>query len=130
MMRSWTLLLLSPALVLFSLTSVEAQGKSGDKIPDQDPDNEEYSDKQMNFGFTFGDEGIPEPYFYVTAYPSPDAFSALKLPDGTDWKSEGFTGAVLTYRRLLEEADPTEYLLRLWNQLLEVGKQQLIDHSK
>jgi hypothetical protein len=101
----------------------------GDKIPDQDPDNEEYADKQMNFGFTFGDAGIPEPYFYVTAYPLPDAFSTLELPDGTRWQSEGFSGAVLTYRRLLEKTEPTEYLLRLWNQLLAVGKQNLIDHS-
>jgi hypothetical protein len=100
----------------------------GDKIPGQDSDNEEHSDKQMNFGFTFGDEGIPEPYFYVTAYPSPDAFSMLGLPDGTHWKSDGFTGAVLTYRRLLEEAEPTEYLLRLWNQLLAVGRKHLLNH--
>ena len=101
----------------------------GDKIPDQDTDNEEYADKQMNFGFTFGDAGIPEPYFYVTAYPLPDVFSTLELPDGTIWKSDGFSGAVLTYRRLLEEEQPTEYLLRLWNQLLAVGKQHLIDYS-
>jgi hypothetical protein len=34
----------------------------GPKIAGQDPDNEENADKQMNFGFTFGDESIPEPY--------------------------------------------------------------------
>jgi hypothetical protein len=101
----------------------------GDKIPDQDPNDEEYADKQMNFGFTFGDAGIPEPYFYVTAYPSPDEFSALELPQGTQWQSEGFTGAVLTYRRLLEEADPSAYLLRLWNRLQSGGERYLMDHS-
>jgi hypothetical protein len=101
----------------------------GDKVPDQDPKDEEYADKQMNFGFTFGDAGIPEPYFYVTAYPSPDAFSALELPEGTEWRSEGFTGAVLTYRRLREEADPSAYLLRLWNELQSCGERYLIDHS-
>ena len=40
----------------------------GHKIPDQDPSDEEYADKQMNFGFVFGDESFAEPYFYVTAY--------------------------------------------------------------
>ena len=40
----------------------------GPKIAGQDPDNEEYADKQMNFGFTFGDETTPEPYFYMN-YP-------------------------------------------------------------
>ena len=54
----------------------------GEKISDQDPQDEEYSDKQMNFGFTLGDEGIPEPYFYVTAYPLADAFADLDLPAG------------------------------------------------
>lgn len=102
----------------------------GDKIPEQDPEDEENADKQMNFGFTFGDAGIPEPYFYVTAYPAPVAFSTLELPEGTEWQSEGFTGAVLTYRSLLEVADPTDYLLRLWNQLLVVGKHNLNNSSK
>ncbi len=101
----------------------------GDKMPDQNPNDEEYADKQMNFGFTFGDAGIPEPYFYVTAYPSPEAFSALELPDGTQWQSEGFTGAVLTYRRLLQEADPSAYLLRLWSELQSSGVRYLIDSS-
>jgi hypothetical protein len=90
----------------------------GEKIPGQDPDNEEYSDKQMNFGFTFGDEGIPEPYFYVTAYPLPDEFSVLLLPPGTVWNTQGFSGAVLPYRSLLENSNPAEYLVDLWNGLV------------
>jgi len=101
----------------------------GDKLPDQDPDNEEFADNQMNFGFTFGDEGIPEPYFYVTAYPLPAAFTTLDLPDGTTWNSAGFSGAVLTYRRLIEESDPSDYLQSLWQYLLAAGRQHLIAHS-
>ena len=97
----------------------------GDKIPDQDPANEEYADKQMNFGFTFGDEGIPEPYFYVTAYPLPDALPKLRLPAGTTWQSEGFSGAVLLYRTLLKKADPTGYLIKLWSTLLSAGREHL-----
>jgi hypothetical protein len=101
----------------------------GDKMPDQNPADEEYADKQMNFGFTFGDAGIPEPYFYVTAYPSHDAFSTLELPSGTQWRSDGFTGAVLTYRRLLEETDPSDYLLRLWSELQAFGERHLVNQS-
>ena len=94
----------------------------GAKVAGQDLENEEYSDKSMNFGFTFGDEGIPEPYFYITAYPLPDALPGLALPPGTKWHSEGFSGAVLTYRSLLENADPAGYLLDLWNGLLSAGR--------
>jgi hypothetical protein len=97
----------------------------GDKIPGQDPLNEEYADQQMNFGFTFGDEGIPEPYFYVTAYPLPESFPGLPLPVGTTWRTEGFTGAVLLYQSLLENPDPHEYLLNLWNGLLNAGREYM-----
>ena len=52
----------------------------------------------MNFGFTFGDENIPQPYFYVTAYPMPDG-----LP-GTETVRRGrptALRAVLHYDTLL-----------------------------
>lgn len=101
----------------------------GEKIAGQDPENEEYSDKQMNFGFTFGDDGIPEPYFYVTAYPLPDGFPSLRLPAGTEWKTEGFSGAVLPYRSLLESSDPNGYLLDLWTGLLSAGQDQMLADS-
>jgi len=99
----------------------------GEKIAGQDPADEEVSDKQMNFGFGFGDEGIPEPYFYVTAYPLPDVMPGLALPEGTIWQSEGFSGAVLLYRRLLQETNPQEYLVNLWNILLSAGRQHMLD---
>ena len=94
----------------------------GHKVSDQDPENEEYADKQMNFGFVFGDEGIQEPYFYVTAYPTPEAMSRIKLPPGTAWKSDGFQGAVLLYRDLLAADNAAEYLVDLWSTLLGAGQ--------
>ena len=97
----------------------------GAKVAGQDPENEEYSDKSMNLGFTFGDEGIPEPYFYITAYPLPEAFPGLSLPAGTKWYTEGFSGAVLPYRSLLENANPADYLVGLWNGLLTAGRKHI-----
>jgi hypothetical protein len=97
----------------------------GGKVDGQDSENEEYSDKSMNFGFTFGDEGIPEPYFYITAYPLPNEFPGLSLPPGTKWHTEGFSGAVLPYRSLLESANPADYLVDLWNGLLTAGRKHI-----
>jgi len=97
----------------------------GDKVAGEDPGNEEYADKQMNFGFTFGDDAIPEPYFYVTAYPLPKTFPTEDLPNGTQWQTEGFTGAVLLYQQLGRESDPVAYLQRLWGGLLADGKHHL-----
>ncbi len=99
----------------------------GDKIPGQDPDDEEYADKQMNFGFAFGDDFIPEAYFYVTAYPSPEALNHLEMPAGTEWCTEGFTGAVTRYRTLPETQSQHEYLLNLWKKLLTAGRERLMD---
>jgi hypothetical protein len=100
----------------------------GEKIPGQDPTDEEYSDKQMNFGFTFGDEGIPEPYFYITAYPMPDAFPGLNLPAGATWQTEGFNGIVLRYETLLTSQDPHGELVGLWNFVIGAGREHMLDH--
>lgn len=98
----------------------------GEKIPGQDPDNEEYADKQMNFGFVLGDQGIAEPYFYITAYPLPEALPNIRLPIQTTWCSEGFSGAVLLYKSLTEHRDPNAYLLDLWRRLLYAGREYML----
>ena len=97
----------------------------GPKVPGQDPANEEYADKQMNFGFVFGDATIPEPYFHVTAYPLPDSLPDAPLPTGTTWHAGGFDGAVLRYRDLVATQDPAAYLLEMWNGLLMAARKHL-----
>lgn len=98
----------------------------GERIPDQDPDDADSSEKQMNFGFLFGDTGIQQPYFYIAAYPFPEAFPSLPLPPGTSWHTKDFHGAVLLYRDLMQNADPNAYLLDLWNGLLAAGREHLV----
>ena len=97
----------------------------GDKVPGQDPTNAGYADKQMGFGFALGDMTIPEPYFYVTAYPLPETLPAVPLPPGTVWHTEGFQGAVLRYQFLADSADPSGYLLDLCKGLLSAGREQM-----
>lgn len=101
----------------------------GEKIPGQDPQDEENSDKQMNFGFTFGDAGIPEPYFYITAYPFEEGLLRVPLPAGTEWRTEPFSAAVLPYATLLESDDPTGYLLDLWTDVLSAGRKHMLNKS-
>ncbi len=103
----------------------------GPKVPGQDPADEENADQQMNFGFVFGDAGIAEPYFYVTAYPLPDALPQIELPAGTTWRSDDFSGAVLLYNDLVAMNDPFAYLQELWSILLAAGQTRLaIDKSE
>ena len=84
---------------------------SGRLIPDQDPADPEWSDEQMNFGFSTGDDGIPNPYFYITAYPTPDGWTETALPAGAYWHTEGWTGAVLPYITLAGAEDGKSLLL-------------------
>jgi hypothetical protein len=102
---------------------------SGEKIPDTDPSEEETSDKQMNFGFTFGDTSLPDPYLYVTAYPSPAALAEVALPHGTAWRTDVFIGAVLPYATLVAQPDPSAYLHDVWSRLLDAGREHLRERN-
>ena len=100
---------------------------SGRKVAGQDPADPEHADEQMNFGFEPGDAGIPEPYFYVTAYPKPDGFAGSPLPAGATWQTEGWTGAVLRYAELLKQDDPAEHLLAFLHMAHEAGARFMMD---
>ena len=84
---------------------------SGRLVPDVDPMNEENADEQMNFGFVTGDSSIPDAYFYVTAYPAPDNWMELALPEGAYWHTEGWSGTILPYTAVLEAERPSERLI-------------------
>ncbi len=94
----------------------------GDKIAGLDPNDEESADKQMNFGLTFGDSSIPDPYLYITAYPHNDRLQETELPDGANWHSKEFNGVVLRYNDLIAMPDPDAYLQDLWSRLLAAGR--------
>jgi hypothetical protein len=84
---------------------------SGRLVPDVDPTDEENADEQMNFGFVTGDSSIPDAYFYVTAYPVPDNWTDLSLPEGAYWHTEGWTGAVLPFAAVVATSNQFELLI-------------------
>lgn len=94
---------------------------SGRQVPGQDPADAENADEQMNFGFAPGDEGIPEPYFYITAYPLPDGLADTSLPADAYWHTKTFTGAVMPYSALVNAAHPTETLLTFLRTVQQAG---------
>lgn len=97
----------------------------GGKVKGADPGDEEKADKQLNFGFVFGDENIREPYCYVTAYPQVAGMETLDLPGPARWHSEGFQGVVVPYGALRNESDPASYLQRLWAGLVDACRSEL-----
>lgn len=68
---------------------------NGKIISDQDSENWDYSREQMNYGFSFGDEAIKDPYFYITQYPFNNKMLELKLTGDAYWHKENWKGAVL-----------------------------------
>jgi len=68
---------------------------TGNLIPGQDESNWNYSREQMNFGFLFGDDFIPNPYFYVTLYPFDKDFLNKELSNGAYWYQKNWYGAIL-----------------------------------
>jgi len=56
----------------------------------------------IGVGLSPGDEGIPEPYLYVTRWPVPPADSLPALPGGGRWHREGWVGALLTGSEIVE----------------------------
>ncbi len=98
---------------------------SGRRVPGQDPDNPEYADEQMTFGFVTGDGSIAEPYFYATAYPTPEAYTKQVLPAQAYWFTDGWTGAVLPYDVLVSAENPDRRLLDFLHAAHRAGKKCL-----
>lgn len=94
---------------------------SGRLVPGEDPQDAENADEQMAFGFSTGDGGIPEPYFYITAYPWQDALTQFDLPPGAQWHTEGWNGALLLYNTLVKSEEPREQLLHFWRMVQAAG---------
>ncbi|TQV85979.1 DUF5996 family protein [Aliikangiella coralliicola] len=94
---------------------------SGRLVPEQDPDDEENADEQMNFGFSVGDQQTPEPYFYFTAYPTPENFNRISLPSGAQWNEDGWQGVYLSYSILCQQKEPAESLLEIMREVVKSG---------
>lgn len=60
----------------------------------------------MNFGFAPFDAEFDQPYLYAYAYPMPDGFEALPLPDGARWHTQGWKGMLISYDVLESSHDP------------------------
>ncbi|MFQ5708375.1 MAG: DUF5996 family protein [bacterium] len=94
---------------------------SGRLVPGVDPADAENADEQMSFGFSTGDETIPDAYFYISAYPMPDGLEELDLPAPASWNTRGFEGVLLMYESLVGIKDPRERLLELLRTVFHAG---------
>ena len=79
-------------------------------MPDTDPADPDMNREQASVGFSTGDEGTPEPYFYGIAYPYPDGLADVLLPGEARWITDAYTGALLPYAAVVDTPDPAATL--------------------
>jgi len=94
---------------------------SGSLVPGKDPKDVDSSKEQMSFGFSTGDDSIPEAYFYVLSYPVPDGLSKIKMPRDARWYTEGFQGGVMMYEAFNNSYNPEEKLLTFFRTFQNAG---------
>ena len=94
---------------------------SGRLVPGKDPNDAEAAEEQMMFGFSTGDDSIPDPYFYVTAYPIPNGFPNFDMPRGVKWFNESFQGGVMMYEDYINSTDPEFALLNYFRTFQKAG---------
>lgn len=68
------------------------------------------SPAQIGFGFSTGDETIPEAYFYANPWPFDEKLTSRSLPGGASWQTEGFEGSALPYAKAGDGTALAEYL--------------------
>jgi hypothetical protein len=61
--------------------------------------------RTTGIGFEPGDAHYDEPYFYVSAFPTPDAATLPPLPAIGHWHTRDFTAAVATATRICTATD-------------------------
>jgi len=94
---------------------------SGRLVPGKDPNDVEASKEQMMFGFSTGDETIPDAYFYVLSYPVLEDLSNINLPNDAKWNNEGFKGGVMMYEAFNTSNNPEEKLLNFYETFYRAG---------
>lgn len=96
------------ALLIFSSKTIDGQ----------DLANWDKSREQMNFGLSSGDEGIQQPYFYVTAYPFNKTLMDIDIPKYAEWHTEDWNGLVIKLDKIANQEANMATLLNLFTKLL------------
>ena len=78
----------------------------GPHLPASDTENSSGEGRsQIGFGFSPGDDGYEEPYFYANPWPFDPTLTELPLPGGARWHLEGWKGTLLPYAEVRSAAE-------------------------
>lgn len=77
---------------------------------------------QLNLGFYPGDN----PYFYSNPWPFETDLLASSLPDGAQWHTEGWQGAVLPYAALIDDENAAKRLQKFAQSVFDLAAPTLM----
>jgi hypothetical protein len=96
---------------------------TGVTLQGADPKDRDAADEQMTFGFSTGDAGINEPYFYITTNSLKAGFDGIKLPHGAKWHDADWKGYVWPWAAMRALKDPRGALLKVLRAAQTAGAQ-------
>jgi hypothetical protein len=94
---------------------------SGKIIEGKDPQDWDNSREQMNFGFSSGDDGVGQTYFYITAYPFDEKLFESDLPEFARWQKKGWKGVVVELDKITGIPNSGNKLLELFEYVLKTN---------
>ncbi len=77
---------------------------------------------QLNLGFSTGDAGHPEPYFYSNPFPFDPALAQKPLPHGAFWHTASWQGSLLPYTAVAELPDGEKRLAAYANAVYKAAR--------
>jgi len=94
----------------------------------QEGDEVQEYPSQLNLGFSPGDSGSPEPYFYSNPWPfEKEQLLEKPLPAGARWFTDGWEGSILPYAELVNDPAADQSLLDYARAVFQAAAPTLMD---
>lgn len=84
---------------------------------------EDGGQSQITVGFAPEDPGQPSPYFYVNPYPFEETVTHKKLPQGANWHTAVWQGALFPYPEIAEKENGAERISEFLRAAYEAEKE-------
>lgn len=83
---------------------------------------------QINLGFSPGDAGHPEPYFYSNPWPfEADRLLDKALPSGARWFTDSWQGSILEYKTMVGDSQAEDKLLAYARAVYDLASPTLLE---
>lgn len=98
------------------------------QVPYEHEGKTTYYPSQLNCGFSLGDTGHPDPYFYSNPWPfAEEELTKQTLPHGAVWHLEGWQGTLLDYNAIAGDSGGSDKLFEYAQTVYTLTKPTLME---